>query len=319
MRMFMYGLFFSLTTVFFWGLIPIALKVSGGFADPITLTWLRFSVSGVIVFVWQWRRKRLHEFVYLTRSEWVQLLFAGIFLIVNYTCFAWGVNYLRPETAQLGMQVAPLFLALGGVFFLKEKIVFVQWVCFGVLLAGLVIFFHPVITGDYHGDISLMMTGFLIILVSAICWSAYAIAQKSLFKKLDASNILLAIYLFATVAMFPVTHPSQLMSMTVSETWIAFFCCLNTLIAYGAFAQALRHWETVQVSAVITLTPVLSYLLTELCVFWGLWSDIITPSHADALSLFGMAVVIFAAIGIQAVSILVIRRKKRLVHASTVV
>ncbi|MCE0492382.1 hypothetical protein [Vibrio salinus] len=64
-------------------------------------------------------------------------------------------------------------------------------------------------------------------------------------------------------------------------------------------------------SAVITLTPVASYLLTELCVFLGWWSDIITPSHADFLSLSGMAIVILAAIGIQVVSVLGIRHRKR--------
>ncbi len=317
MRYFMYGLLFSFTTVLFWGLIPIALKVSGGFADPITLTWLRFSVSGLIVLTWQWAHGRLHEFLHLNLKDWLKLLFAGVFLIINYTCFAWGLNYLRPEAAQLGMQIAPLFLALGGMFLLKEKIAPMQWVCFVVLLLGLGIFFHPVFTGDYHGDISVLITGFTIILVAAITWSAYALAQKSLYTKLNSSNILLGIYLFALVAMFPATHPSQLMTMSSTDVWIAIFCCLNTVIAYGSFAQALCYWETVQVSAVITLTPVAAFLLTELCVFLGWWSDIITPSHADTLSLLGMAVVIVAAIGIQVVSFLSRRRHKPVIEEAS--
>ncbi|MCE0495237.1 DMT family transporter [Vibrio salinus] len=311
MRYFCYGLFFSFTTVLFWGLIPIALKVSGGFADPVTLTWLRFSVSGLIVLVWQWAHGRLHEFLHLSRMDWVKLLLTGVFLIINYTCFAWGLNYLRPEVAQLGMQVAPLFLALGGMIFLKEKIASLQWVCFAILIFGLVIFFHPVVSGDYHGDLSVLFSGLIIMLVAALSWSAYALVQKSLYQKLNSSNILLGIYLFALIAMVPATHPSQLMSMTTSDVWVAIFCCLNTVIAYGSFAQALCYWETVQVSAVITLTPVASYLLTELCVFLGWWSDIITPSHADFLSLSGMAIVILAAIGIQVVSVLGIRHRKR--------
>ena len=34
------------------------------------------------------------------------------------------------------------------------------------------------------------------------------------------------------------------------------FCCLNTLIAYGAFAEALEHLEVSRVSAVLALAPV---------------------------------------------------------------
>ncbi|MDC0610576.1 DMT family transporter [Vibrio sp.] len=319
MRFFIYGLAFSCTTVLFWGLIPIALKVSGGFADPITLTWLRFAVSGVIVLGWQRMHGRLHEFLHLSKQEWFRLGLAGVFLIINYTCFAWGVTYLRPEAAQLGMQVAPLFLALGGMFFLREKIAPLQWVCFTLLLVGLMVFFHPVFSRDYQGNLDQLMTGFMIILVSAICWSAYALAQKSLFAKLDSSNILLGIYLFATVVMLPATHPSQLLTMNMTEVWIALFCCLNTVIAYGSFAQALRYWETVQVSAVITLTPVMAFILTELCVAFGWWSDIITPSHADSLSLMGMALVILSAIGIQVVSVMVIRREKRRIEVQSAI
>ncbi len=39
-------------------------------------------------------------------------------------------------------------------------------------------------------------------------------------------------------------------------TWgLLAFCSANTLVAYGAFAAALEHWEASRVSAVLALTP----------------------------------------------------------------
>ncbi|WP_421846443.1 DMT family transporter [Marinomonas sp.] len=302
---FLYGLFFSSVTVLFWGMLPIALKLSGGFSDPITLTWLRFSVAGIILGLWQWQRGKLGEFKSLSKNDWLRLFAAGTFLIVNYTSFAWSLNFLLPGSAQLSFQIAPLFLALGGLFFLKEKINWQQWLCFVGIGLGMLVFFHPIFGQGGQGSIWI---GFAIVQMSAAAWSMYALLQKSLFKHLAPSNILLAIYIYALVVMLPFSSPSELLKMSPDDALIAAFCCLNTLIAYGAFAQAMRYWQTVQVSASIALTPVMAFILTEFCVTFGWWSGSISSSHADLLSLFGMLIVIVSAINVQLISARVQRK-----------
>ncbi|WP_417537572.1 DMT family transporter [Marinomonas sp.] len=302
---FLYGLFFSSITVLFWGMLPIALKLSGGFSDPITLTWLRFSVAAVILGLWQWQRGVLGEFKALARKDWLRLFAAGTFLIVNYTSFAWSLNFLLPGSAQLSFQVAPLFLALGGLFFLKEVINWQQWLCFVGIGVGMLVFFHPIFAQGGQGSI---WFGFGIVQLSAAAWSMYALLQKSLFKRLAPSNILLAIYVYALVVMLPFSTPSALLSMSADDIWIAAFCCINTVIAYGAFAQAMRYWQTVQVSASVALTPVMAFILTELCVAFGWWTDSISSSHADILSLFGMLIVVASAINVQLISARVQRK-----------
>ncbi|MCV2402494.1 DMT family transporter [Marinomonas sp. C2222] len=296
---FLYGLFFSAITVFFWGMLPIALKVSGNFYDPITLTWFRFAIAGVILGLWQWRRGSLKEFKLLEKKHWGRLIVAGSFLIINYTTFVWSLNYLLPGSAQLSFQVAPLFLALGGIFFLGEKVHWKQWLCFLGIGIGMLTFFHPIFGESGQGSIWL---GVLIVQVSAAAWSIYALLQKSLFKHLSPSNILLAIYAYAVIVMLPFSSPSKLSSASVEDIWILIFCSLNTLIAYGAFAQAMRYWQTVQVSAAVVLTPVTSFILTELCVYLNWWPNSIFSSHADSLSLLGMLLVVISAIYVQIMS-----------------
>ena len=295
---FLYGLFFSATTVLFWGMLPIALKLSGDFSDPVTLTWLRFLSAGLILLAWQYHRGALSEFKQLSKKHWFRLISAGTFLIINYTTFVWSLEFLLPGSAQLSFQVAPLFLALGGLFFLKESIYWQQWLCFLCIGIGMLIFFHPVL-GEQHDDI---LFGFVIVQISAGCWSMYALLQKSLFKELSPSNILLGIYLYASVVMLPFTNLGELNQMDTGDVWVTIFCCLNTLIAYGSFAQAMRYWQTVQVSAAIVLTPVTAFILTEVCVAFGWWANSIQSSHADLLSLFGMLVVIASAIYVQVIS-----------------
>jgi hypothetical protein len=70
----------------------------------------------------------------------------------------------------------------------------------------------------------------------------------------------------------------------------------------------MRYWQTVQVSASIALTPVMAFILTEVCVAFGWWTNRISSSHADLLSLFGMLIVIVSAINVQLISARVQRK-----------
>ena len=316
-QQFLYGLFFCSLCVLFWSTLPIALKLSGGFSDPVTLTWLRFSVAGIVLLIWQGLRGKLQEFTQLNGKQWLTLLAAGTLLIINYSFFAWSLDFLHPGVAQLSFQVAPLFLAVGGMVFFKERIRWQQWACFALLALGMLVFFHPVLSGNLNGDPSMIALGFLIVQTSACAWCFYALLQKSLFNKLSSTNILLGIYLYALVVMLPFSSPSELLEMDRSQTLVAAFCCVNTLIAYGAFAQAMNYWQTVQVSASIALTPVIAFIVTELCVALGLWQGIIESSHADTLSLFGMALVVMAAISVQFITAALNKRQLRLEQLET--
>ncbi|MDB4837452.1 DMT family transporter [Marinomonas sp.] len=296
---FFYGLFFIAITILFWGMIPIALKVSGDFSDPITLTWMRFSIAGILLGLWQWQRGNLSQFKTLERKHWMRVFCAGSFLIINYTTFAWSLDYLLPGAAQLSFQVAPIFLALGGLFFLNDSVHWKQWVCFIFIGIGMLTFFHPIFGNSGQGAI---WVGFLIVQVSAAAWSMYALLQKSLFKLLSPSNILLAIYCYAAMVMLPFSSPSIIFEMSSNDTLVTLFCSLNTLIAYGAFAQSMHYWQTVQVSAAVALTPVAAFILTEITVYLGWWPNHIYSSHADWLSLLGMMLVVMSAIYVQVIS-----------------
>lgn len=263
------------------------------------LTWLRFTSAGVLLALWQWKKGKLEEFRSLRKQDWLRIAAAGSLLITNYTTFTWSLDYLLPSSALLSFQIPPLFLALGGMLFLKEAVYWQQWLCFIMIGVGMVLFFHLIFGQNTQSSVWL---GFIIVQISAAAWAMYALLQKSLFKQLVPSNILLVIYLYAAITMLPFSEPSTLLSMTFQDMWITVFCCLNTLFAYGSFAQALHYWKTVQVSALTTLTPVVAFVLTELCVANYWWPDRISSSHPDILSLFGMFVVIISAIGVQIIS-----------------
>jgi len=65
------------------------------------------------------------------------------------------------------------------------------------------------------------------------------------------------------------------------------FCGVNTLIAYGSFAEAMAHIEASKVSAILALTPLITVTTVHLFPIPGLVLEPIT-----VLTLCGAALVV---------------------------
>ncbi|MGE6317051.1 DMT family transporter [Shewanella baltica] len=305
------GLIFISVAIVFWGMLPIALKLSGAFIDPVTLTWFRFLVALVVSILIQWSAGSLKQFAALDAKVWLRLVLAGVFLMLNYVSFVYSLDYLAPGAAQLNFQTSPFFLAFGGVLFFKERLNAVQLSCFATLALGMLMFFHPYL--DLSGaNNHQVWIGVMIIQFSALSWTSYALLQKSLLNRLSPANVLLVIYGLGIFVMAPFSDFSQFASMDSFEWQIVLFCAANTLIAYGCFGQSMKYWPTAQVSAMLALTPVFSFSATALVVSIGWWPEVFHADELDGLSLLGIGVIIVSVMVVQLLPLYRNRQAKRL-------
>jgi len=248
------GLFYVVVTVLFWGILPIALVFSLSLQDGTTITWFRFLIAAIIVFAYQLRQGKLSEFKSLSGRDWALLGLAAFSLIVDYIFYIYGLNYIDPSAMQVFSQTTPLFMALGGMLFFKEKISAFQGLCFVALFVGLGLFFNAAIAGFSFGE-SRFLTGALLAVTASIIWAVYAMLQKKLVDRLSSTNILLFIYICAVFGLLPMSELTSFGGLDGAAWAIITFCALNTLIAYGAFAESLNYWPTTHISSVIALTP----------------------------------------------------------------
>lgn len=305
------GLLFISVAVLFWGILPIALKLSGAFIDPITLTWFRFLVAWLVSLVIQWSAGSLKQFAGLTGTARLRLVLAGIFLMLNYVSFVYSLDFLAPGAAQLNFQTSPFFLAFGGVLFFKERLNAVQLSCFATLALGMLMFFHPYL--DFSAsDNHQVWLGVMIIQFSALSWTTYALLQKSLLNRLSPANVLLVLYGLGIVVMAPFSDFNQFAKMDSFDWQVALFCAANTLIAYGCFGQSIKYWPTAQVSAMLALTPVFSFSATALVVSIGWWPEVFRADGLDGLSLLGIGVIIVSVMVVQLLPMYRNRQAKRL-------
>jgi drug/metabolite transporter (DMT)-like permease len=283
------GLALALITAVAWGLLPIALKLTLTGMDPYTITWYRFAVSALLLGMFLAATRRLPAVASLTRRDWLLLALALAGLVVNYICYVFALHHVSPTVNQTVIQLAPLCLLLGGLIVFHERFSRWQWLGFVTLLVGLLLFFNRRLKELADLDAGLGL-GVALLVVASVVWAVYGLVQKQLLKGMSSQQILLVLYIGAIALLMPVSHPGSVGGLDRLEFWMLAFCCFNTLIGYGAFAEALEHWEMSRVSAVLALAP--------LATLSGMWliervaPHLIEPEGLNASSVAGALLVV---------------------------
>ncbi|MCY7337179.1 MAG: DMT family transporter [Chamaesiphon sp.] len=298
------GLGLSLITVVLWGLVPVALAIVLNKLDTYTINWFRFATAFILLGCYLAKQGNLPKLAQLRRVPIYLFTIAILGLTGNYIFFVMGLKATSPSHAEVLIQLAGVFLSLGGLLIFKERYTRYQWLGVGVLVTGFIGFFYEqlkVLASDSVGAASPFenryISGSIMLIVAGISWAIYALIQKQLLTKLDSTHIMWVIYgacglLFQTMA-----KPQTLLQLNSIE-WIALiFCGLNTVIAYGAFAESLQHLEASRVSAILALAPIFTIVSMSLTAW--LAPGLVTPEHITSLGLLGAILVVTGSMSIS--------------------
>jgi drug/metabolite transporter (DMT)-like permease len=294
------GLVLALVTAACWATLPVALKLTLEQVDAITLTWFRFLVAALALGGWlAWRGGAMAPYRALSRRHWIMLGVAGLMLLGNYVFYLLGVQYTTPANAQLLIQLAPLLMALGGVLVFRERVVATQLGGFALIVLGLLTFFGE--QQAQRGDGYALGAG--LVVLAAVVWAVYALLQKQLLLRLSSPQILWAIYALSALLLWPFAKPLTLLQLDGVHAALLGYCALNTLVAYGAFAEALAHWEASRVSAILATTPILC--VGAVALTHAVWPALIAP---ERLGLLGWAGALLVLAGSAAASLLAAKK-----------
>ena len=287
-----YGLFLALLTAFLWGILPIKLKQVLQVMDPITVTWFRLMVSGGCLFIYLASVKRLPSRKVLgPRGGWLVLM-AVLGLVGNYVLYLMGLNLLSPGTAQLVVQMGPIMLLIASLFVFKERFSVGQGIGLAVLLIGFVLFFNQRLA-ELLTSLSDYTAGVLLVLSASTVWTFYALGQKQLLTVWNSLQVMMVIYLFCALLLTPWVHPLEALALSPLQGWLLLACCMNTLIAYGAFAEALAHWEASRVSATLAITPLVTFGAVALAAW--MWPEYVHAEQINGLGYGGAVLVVLGS------------------------
>jgi drug/metabolite transporter (DMT)-like permease len=258
------GLLLALGTATMWGTLPVALHQVAPTIGPATSTFFRFFIAALLLTPYLLVTRQVNNQHKLKSAKLLALtLAAGLLLTGNYGFYILGLERTSAEATQVMIQLAPMLLLLAGLWLFKETFSTQQWLGVFAFALGLLLFFERQISqllfdfGDYG-------LGLVFIIMSAIFWTGYAIIQKYLLNDFQSSETMLILYWIGSLVFLPLSDFST-MGQLNSLQWVALlFCGLNTLIAYGCFAEAMAHLEASRVSAIIAITPLFTIAIAQL-------------------------------------------------------
>jgi drug/metabolite transporter (DMT)-like permease len=221
------------------------------------------------------------------------LFLAAIFLAFNYLGFIAGIRHVSPSSSQVFIQVAPVSFALSGVLIFRESVSWRHVVGFILVLGGIGLFYSEQLR-DVAGSGEHFTRGMFFVLGGGLAWATFATLQKAMVREVRPNQLNLFIFGFCALALLPFVRFSSLQDMPGTNWYLLVYLGLNTVLAYGSLALAIKFTEATRVSVIITLNPIITFvsmaLLTRVQVSW------IEPETFSVLSLLGALTVLGGAI-----------------------
>jgi len=258
------GIMLALITAMSWGSLPIAMKQVLVVMDPFTVVWYRFSMAAIVLGCILAAKRRLPPRVILSRPRWLILvLIATAGLMGNFVLFSSSLNFLSPTASQVIGQLSPVGMMLASVIILKEKMRVTKVIGAIMLILGLILFFNVSLI-EIFTRLTDYTLGVIFGVGAATVWVIYGVAQKVLLRQLASPQILFLLYTLCSIALLPLASPAMLSQLSGWQFACLLFCGANTLVGYGALAEAMARWQASQVSAIVTLTPLFTLLFSDL-------------------------------------------------------
>jgi drug/metabolite transporter (DMT)-like permease len=291
------GLGLSLITTILWGLVPVALAIILPKLDIYTINWFRFITAFVLLGLYLAKQSNLPRISQLQTVPVYLYAIAILGLTSNYIFFVAGLQATSPSHAEVLIQLAGIFLGLGGLVIFKERYTRYQWMGVGVLTTGFIGFFAEQLKVVISTDSERYIAGSIMVIIAALTWVVYALIQKQLLTKLDSAHIMWVIYGGCSLIFGIFAKPVTLLQLDSIEWLMLIFCGLNTVVAYGCFAESLQHWEASRVSAVIALAPI--FTIVSMSAANWLSPGLVQPENLTPLGILGAILVVVGSMSIS--------------------
>lgn len=182
---------------FLFSSMEVAIKFTGGAFNPVQLNFIRFLVAGLLLYPIS--RRELGKLTYtLVKKDYLHFAFTGFLcIVVSMTFYTLSVSFLDAHVAGVLFCANTFFSMLLAHFFTEEKMN--RPMLFAVCLAfvGFIVLINPL---HFQGS----LPGVVIVLISALSFSFYALVGKILYKDapFKAATITSRSFLFGVAELF---------------------------------------------------------------------------------------------------------------------
>ena len=252
-----------ITAIAIWGGSFIATKIAVQEVSPVTVVWLRFFIGTVILGYFAWKRK---ELALPKRKDVLDLLWLGF---LGITLHQWlqssGLVTSEASTTAWLVSISPIFMALLGWIFLKEKLSFRTITGFLLATIGVVL---VVTKGDIRSIINgkFGVSGDILILISALNWAIFSVLSRPILERFSAIKVTFYVLFLGwllTSVQFLFGHHWIEFNQLSTAGWasVAFLGIFCSAVAYIFYNDGLKALPASKVGAFLYLEPLIATIV----------------------------------------------------------
>ena len=225
---------------------------------PLQAAALRFSIAGVALFLWAWRRAAAKP----TRLEWRNTAILAVFMfLIDYAFLFWAEKSIPSGIASVLVAVIPIWTTIFEVFIFKRE----RWSARLILavmagLGGVVLLTSN--TAMQHAALAPCLG----ILVSGLSWAIGTVLSKTLVlpdsKPLNASMQMM----IGGVLLFVCSLPLGESLSPEKVHWdaiiaLAYLIIAGSIVAFTAYVWLLSRYPATKVASYAYVNPVVALAL----------------------------------------------------------
>lgn len=211
------------------------------------------------------------------------IILAGVMNVVTRILLTYSYQYLDVGIATTLHFLYPLFAALLGVVFFRERMPLYKWLAFIVSCLSVALFTSGTQSGGH-------LAGIVLAVSSAVCFSLYMlITERAGLTRIDPVVFVFYVSLISTVgcAGMGLASGSLVAAVPVKALVVLILCAIfNNAIAFALQQQGVRHMGAAMAALFSLFEPVFS------CIFGALFLQ----QTMGISSLFGIALILLCLV-----------------------
>lgn len=243
-----------LLAVTFWGASFIATKTALGQLTPRNIILIRLLLGTSFLFIIALFTKRNFRIKWKSLSSiFILALIATFHLWIQVT----GLKFTTATNTGWIIGVTPVFMAILGLIFFREKLNLLQISGIAVSFFGLLLLISK---GNINGLGIISHKGDFLVLASAVTWSIYSIVNKKITLEYSPFMTILFLFLLMITIILPFNINKELINsinhlalkVWASVIFLGIFC---SGISYVLWAQALKELAASKVGVFLYFEP----------------------------------------------------------------
>ena len=239
----------ALLVTFLWSTSFVIIKIGLDEIPPLTFAGLRYTIAFAALLPLAFRKETKLEIKQLQKSDWLKLTLLGLtFYTFTQGAQFFGLSLLPAVTVSLLLNFTPIVVAVMGIFILSERPTTLQWIGSISFLAGVMVYFYPVVLS---ADQSL---GLIIMGIGVLANAGSAVIGREVNRSADLSPITITVVsmgiggiLLLIIGISTQGLPAISFSNLLYLLWLA---VINTAFAFTLWNLTLRTLTAMESSII---------------------------------------------------------------------